>query len=332
MMPTFIAGKLAESLSNLGTFVQSGSSFWLPPAESTTADVVDTVFRLILYVSAFFFVLIVVLMVLFVLLYRRRKGVEPAASASQNAALEVTWTVIPVAIVIVIFYAGFTGYMDIRTPPANAYDVRVTAQRWSWVFSYPNGHVSDRLHVPVDKPIRLTMTSEDVIHSFYVPAFRVKMDVVPGRYTVTWFHARNPGEYDLYCTEYCGKGHSDMLTKVVVHPSGTFDEWLEEESNLLARMSPAEAGFELYKRHGCGGCHSSDGTAKTGPTFKGIYGKTHEFTNAAPAVVDDNYIRESILEPMKKIRSGYQGVMPTYKGRLKDEEITAIIEYIKTLE
>jgi cytochrome c oxidase subunit 2 len=194
------------------------------------------------------------------------------------------------------------------------------------------------LHVPVDRPIRLTLTSEDVIHSFFVPKFRLKMDCVPGRYTSTWFHARNAGEYDLYCAEYCGaaptgdQGHYSMISKVVVHEPGEFEQWLEEESNLLARLSPAEAGEVLYKRQGCAGCHSSDGTAKAGPSFKGIYGATHQFVNAPPTTVDDNYIRESILNPMAKIRSGYQGVMPTYKGRLKDEEITAIIEYIKTLK
>jgi cytochrome c oxidase subunit 2 len=330
MIPTLgtIAGKTSGSLALMA---QSGS-FWLPPAESTTADAVDSVFQLILAVSTFFFALIVVLMLVFVVVYRRRPGVAPGESPSHSTPLEILWSVIPVGIVIVIFYMGFVGYMDMRTPPANAYEVRVTAQKWNWLFTYPNGHVSEKLHVPVDRPIRLTMTSEDVIHSFFVPAFRIKMDCVPGRYTKTWFHARNAGEFDLYCAEYCGTGHSDMLSKIVVHPAGTFDQWLEEEANLLARMSPAEAGEVLYRRQGCSGCHSTDGSAKTGPTFKGIYGQTHSFSNAAPAAVDDNYIRESILEPMAKIRQGYQGVMPTYKGRLKDEEITALIEYIKTLK
>jgi cytochrome c oxidase subunit 2 len=294
------------------------------------------VFKLILLVSTFFFVLIVALMIFFVIRYRRREGVEPGESTSHNTALEITWTVIPVGIVLVIFYMGFHGYMDLRTPPANAYEIRVSAKKWSWLFSYPNGYVSDRLHVPEDTPIRLTMTSEDVIHSLFVPAFRVKMDLVPGRYTTAWFRARRAGEYDLYCAEYCGTGHSDMLTKVVVHESGTFDEWLEEEANLLSRMSPAEAGAEFYKRYGCAGCHSTDGSAKSGggPSFKGIYGQTRRFSNASPTVVDDNYIRESILEPMKKIVEGYPGRMPTYKPQLgnKPEEISAIIEFIKTLK
>ena len=330
------ASTLMNGLSDMGLLAQAGSSFWLPPPESPTADTVDSVFKLILVISAFFFLLIVGLMVFFVIRYRRREGVEPGESTSHNTALEVTWTVIPIGVVLVIFYVGFDGYMDLRTPPSNAYEIRVSAKKWSWLFSYSNGYVSDRLHVPVDTPIRLTMTSEDVIHSLFVPAFRIKMDLVPGKYTTAWFRARNAGEFDLYCTEYCGTGHSDMLTKVVVHASGTFDEWLEEESNLLARMPPAEAGAEFYKRYGCAGCHSTDGSAKSGggPSFKGIYGQTRQFSNASPGVVDDNYIRESILEPMKKIVEGYPGRMPTYKPQLGDrpEEISAIIEFIKSLE
>ena len=324
------ASQLFSGLALLG---QSGS-FWLPPAQSEGAAIVDNVFKLILAISTFFFILIVVLIIVFVFLYRRREGVEPGSTPSQNTALEVTWTVIPVLIVLVIFYAGFQGYMDLRTPPSNAYDVRVFAQKWSWSFQYANGAVSEELHVPVDRPIRLTLSSQDVIHSFYVPAFRIKMDCVPGRYNTTWFRALREGAYDVYCAEYCGKSHSAMLSKVVVHRPGDFEKWLEDQANVLARLSPAEAGEVLYKRYGCAACHSTDGTGgKTGPTFQGIYGETHEFANAPNTVVDDNYIRESILEPMKKIRRGFQGVMPTYQGRIKsDEEIAAIIEYIKTLK
>lgn len=327
-------GTLAHWTSVLGTAVvaQSGDSFWLPPPESTTADAVDAVFKLVLVISAIFFVLIVSLMLLFVVLYRRRPGVEPGDSPSHNTALEVTWTVIPVAIVIVIFYWGFTTYMDIRTPPANAYDVRVTAKQWSWLFTYANGAESNELHVPVDRPIRLTMQSLDVIHSLYVPDFRLKMDIVPGRYTQTWFRARRPGVYDLYCAEYCGNDHSDMLSKVVVHEPGQFDQWLEEAANFLDKLSPVEAGEKLYQIKGCSQCHSTDGSPKEGggPSFKGIYGQTHQFANAPDTVVDDNYIRESILEPNAKVRKGYRGVMPVIK--VKDEEITAIIEFIKSLK
>lgn len=320
-----------NAITGMSLLAQTGS-FWLPPPESTTADVVDNVLKLVFYISAFFFLLIVALMAVFIIKYRRRSEDQEVSAVSHNTPLEVAWSVIPGILVVVIFYYGFVGYLDLRTAPSDAYEVRVSAQKWSWVFTYPNGYVSDKLHVPADRPVRLTMTSQDVIHSLFVPAFRIKMDVVPGRYTVTWFRARRPGEYDLYCAEYCGTQHSAMLSKVVVHEAGTFDEWLEEESNLLARMSPAEAGEVLFRRHGCAGCHSVDGTARQGPTLKGVWGQQHTFTNAPPATVDDNYIRESIMDPMAKIRQGYQPVMPTFKGRLKDDEITALIEYIKTLK
>lgn len=311
---------------------QARGGYWLPPPDSSTAAAVDRVFYFILGVSAFFFVLIIALMCLFVILYRRRPGEEAPGSASHSNLLEITWTIIPVILVVIMFYMGFTTYMDIKTAPRQAYDIRVVGQKWSWVFSYPNGHVSAELHVPVDRPVRLTMTSEDVIHSLFIPAFRVKMDLVPGRYTTTWFHPLRAGTYDLYCAEYCGTGHSDMLSKVIVHKPGEFDVWLEDAANLLAKMTPVEAGAELTRRHGCQTCHSTDGTAKVGPSFKAIYGQAHSFTDDTSAEVDDNYIRESILEPMAKVRQGYQPVMPTYKGRLKDQEITAIIEYIKSLK
>ncbi len=325
-------GLIAEGMSSLFLLAKDEGSFWLPPPSSTTAAEVDSLFMFIFYVSTFFFVLIVVLMMVFVVIYRRRPGVDPGPAPSHSTVLEVTWTVIPLLIVIAIFYWGFEGYMDMRTSPREAYDIRVTGRKWNWEFTYPNGYVDSVLHVPVDEPVRLTMTSQDVIHSLFIPAFRVKMDLVPGRYTQTWFRAMKPGEYDLYCAEYCGTKHSDMLSSVVVHPPGEFETWLDKASNFLETMSPVDAGRALYDRRGCAQCHSLDGSARVGPSFKGIYGQTHSFTNAPDTPVDDNYLRESILEPGKKIREGYKNQMPTYKGILSDPEITAIIEFIKSLK
>jgi cytochrome c oxidase subunit 2 len=172
----------------------------------------------------------------------------------------------------------------------------------------------------------------DVIHSLFIPAFRLKQDLVPGRYTTTWFRATEPGEYDLECAEYCGTSHSDMLAKVIVHRPGEFETWLQEAEKQLKNLPPAELGRELYLRRGCAVCHSTDGTPKVGPSFKGIYGETHEFQNAPPAKVDDNYIRESILTPSAKIRKGYPDQMTVYQGQLSDDQITAIIEFIKSLK
>ena len=311
---------------------QTAGSFWLPPQESTIAPVVDQVFYLILSICSFFFLLVVGLMMLFVVRYRRREGVTPPESRSHNTLLELAWTFIPLCIVGVIFYQGFVAYMDMRTAPPACYEIRVTAGQWWWLFQYPNGAKDENLHVPVDEPVRLVMTSTDVIHSLSIPAFRIKMDLVPGRYTDTWFRAVRPGTFDLYCTEYCGDQHSDMLAAVVVHPPGEFEEWLKGAADFLKDLPPAEAGEILFARRGCAQCHSVDGKAGTGPTLKGIFGDTHDLAGGRTVVVDDNYIRESLLEPQAKVRSGYNPVMSTYKGILSDDDVTNLIEYIKTLE
>jgi len=307
-----------------------GGSFWMPPQISTVAQSVDWLFHFILAISVFFFLLIVVVMVIFVLKYRRREGQEAESSPSHNLALEVTWTVIPVALVIVIFVIGFKGFLDMATPPANAYEVLVEGQKWNWSFTYPNGYVDENLHVPVDRPVRLVMSSADVIHSLYVPAFRIKNDVVPGRYSKVWFEATEPGEYDLFCAEYCGTSHSDMIAHVIVHPVGEFEPWLEKASNFLETMTPVDAGRKLFQVRGCTQCHSLDGSAKTGPTLLGVFGRATAMADGTTVTADENYIRESILEPGARVVAGFEPVMPTFQGRLKDPEIMAIIEYLKS--
>ncbi len=311
----------------------SPGGFWMPVEGSTGAAAVDSVFSLVFWVAAFFFVLIVALMVAFVVRYRRRPGrLDAEASPSHNTPLELTWTLIPIAIVIVIFVWGFKVYLDANTPPANAYEISVTGQKWKWLFTYPNGHVDENLHVPVDTPVLLVMTSEDVIHGFYIPAFRLKRDVVPGRYSKVWFRAVKPGDYQIYCTQYCGTGHSDMWAKVVVHPPGGFERWLEQASNFLKTLPPAEAGQRLAVTRGCAQCHSVDGTAGTGPTWKGLFGSHVPLQGGRVMTADEDYIRNCILDPTKNVPLGFQPVMPTFKGRIRDDEITAIIAYIKSLK
>jgi len=321
-----VLGGVAPSLA------AGAGDFWMPFQGSTTAPAVDRLFYFIFWVSVFFFVLIVGLSLYFVIRYRSRRGHRAEASPHHNTALELTWTIIPLVLVVVIFGWGFTVFMDMTTTPANAYEVQVTGQKWTWFFTYPNGHVDENLHVPVDRPVNLVMTSEDVIHSFFVPAFRLKRDVIPGRYTKTWFRATQPGEYQIYCAEYCGTAHADMLAKVVVHPPGGFERWLEDAGNLLDRMSPAEAGAMLVSSRGCLQCHSVDGRSGIGPTFLGAFGAERPMRDGALVLMDENYVRESILDPNAQITAGYEAVMPTYRGRLTDREITAIIEYLKTLQ
>lgn len=329
-----IADGLARTFDSAGAalIAQTSESFWLPPPDSTTASAADAVFYLILWVSLFFFSLIVGVMVLFVIFYRRRAGGVPGEAPSHSTLLEVTWTVIPLVIVVVIFYQGFTGYMDMRLPPREAYQIDVVARQWNWQFTYANGYSDPVLHVPAGQPVRLIMRSEDVIHSLSIPDFRVKMDLVPGRYTKTWFNAGQPGVHELYCTEYCGTGHSDMTTLVEVHKPGEFETWLEKAAAGLASMGPADRGKRLFVVHGCAGCHSIDGTAKTGPSFKGIWGQTHRFRNASPTKVDENYVRESIVDPSAKVREGYEDKMNSYQGTFTDEEIGYLIKFIQSLK
>lgn len=325
MSPFFLSG-IHKTMALLAS---SGMVF--PRPSSTTAGSVDALFYFILIVSAVFFAIIVAAMVVFIVKYRQREDLQIQPSPDHNNKLEVVWTLIPSFIVGIIFFWGFVTFLDMRQPPDNSYEIQVNAKKWSWSFTYPNGHVDNNLHVPVDRPVSLVMSSDDVIHSLYIPAFRIKMDVIPGRYTKTWFEANTAGDYTLFCAEYCGTQHSTMLAKVVVHPSGEFDTWLDNAANLLKTMTPVEAGEILYVRRGCVQCHSVDGSAKVGPSFLNAYGTEQTLTSGESIQVDENYIRESILEPQAKVRAGYKPVMPTYQGQLKDEEIGALIAYIKSL-
>ncbi len=313
-------------------FAETGGSLWFPSASSTTAENVDRLFYFILAICVIFFSLIIGVMTWFVVRYRSRPGHSAKATASHNNLLELTWSVIPSILVAIIFAWGFLGYVNARTPPDNSYDIQVVARKWSWSFIYPNGHIDNNLHVPVGRPVTLVMSSDDVIHSLYVPAFRMKMDLVPGRYSKTWFEATETGDFTLFCAEYCGTGHSTMNAQVVVHPAGEFEPWLEKAGNFMDEMTPVEAGEVLYNRRGCVQCHSVDGSAKSGPSFKGAYGTEQKMTDGQQVLVDENYIRESILEPQAKVRAGYRPVMPTYQGQLKEQEISALIQFIKSLE
>lgn len=325
----------------LQLFTQSEAGFWLPKSASTNAVGVDITFYYILWVCVFFFVLNVVLLVYFAWKYRRIEGKEPEHSPHHNTPLEIFWTVIPIIIVLIMFYVGFKGYMELRTPPSDAYEIQVSGQKWTWNFTYsqPFFYVStNELHVPVGRPVKLVMTSEDVLHSMFIPVFRVKQDVVPGRYTTLWFNASEVGEYNLFCAEYCGTDHSNMIGKVVVHDPAEFVQWLEKAANYIDEIPDndiqalAEAGEMLYNRKGCAQCHTIDGGIDDGPTFKGLFGRTEEFTDGTSLTADENYIRQSILQPLAKVVKGYDPVMPTFQGKLRDKEITAIIEYIKTLK
>ncbi|MGC4068183.1 MAG: cytochrome c oxidase subunit II [Polyangiaceae bacterium] len=309
--------------------------FWLPKAGSTGAADTDWLYGVLVGLSTVFAVGIFAAMAYFVWKFRAksRSHDEVAEKLSDhNTVLEIAWSVIPLVIVTVLFVWGFRGYLGLRTPPKDTLDIQVTGQKWNWTFTYSNGLSDNVLHVPVDTPVRLVLQSVDVIHSMYIPAFRVKMDAVPGRFTELWFQPSEPGEYPVFCAEYCGTGHSAMISRVVVHATGGYESWLSDQAKKLTDMPLPELGKQLYEKQGCKTCHTTDGSALVGPTWKGLWGRTSHFSDGSSTKVDENYLRESITDPQKKIVQGFTPAMPAYQGKLSDRELTAIIEYIKTLK
>ncbi len=310
-------------------------TFWLPEGSSTIAGDVDALFYFILWASVFFFLLVVGLSVYFVIRYRRKEGREEATShVDYNIKLEVIWTLVPVVLVVIVFVWGFNTFMKMQVVPRDAIEIKATGRQWMWVFDYPNGRNSiNELVVPVDQPIKIRMSSDDVIHSFYVPQFRIKQDVLPNRYTVTWFEANRTGTYDLYCAEFCGDGHSEMLGTVRVVSQEEYASYLEggDETEAEEGMSLVALGKQLYTSRACNTCHSIDGSPNIGPTFQNAYGHEVTLADGSTIIVDENYIRESILEPQAKLVQGFEPVMPTFQGLLSSRQIDGLVEYIKSL-
>jgi cytochrome c oxidase subunit 2 len=299
----------------------------LIPQASNSANTVDTAFSYILVIEVVLLVLVTSAMVLFVIRYNRRKRGIPS-NIEGSMLLEITWTVIPTLIVLFMFYIGWKSFDVIRRVPQEEMTINVTARQWSWHFSYENGKQSDTLKVPAGKPIKMLLTSEDVIHSFYIPAFRIKEDCVPKMQTYLWFTARETGSYDIFCTEYCGLGHSGMVSKVIVMPEKDFEAWYTS-----AAAGEKVDGRKVLEDKGCLGCHTVDGTKKIGPTFKGLYGQTVTVLTGGKertVIVDGDYITRSIEDPGADIVKGYPPIMP--KLNVTSEEVEEIIEYLKGLQ
>ena len=320
------------------------ATFWFPEQASTFAAEVDWFYMAMLYISLFFFVLIVAAMVYFAFAFRDRPGYKGSVEALHNNWLEFWWTFIPCVIMVWIFARGVYGYLDMMTIPVDAENIDVVARKWSWTFKYPGGvetgGVKDAdlnkdtpdngLHLVVDRPTVVTMRSEDVLHAFFVPVFRAKSDIVPGRYTKMWFHPTKVGEYDLFCAEYCGDKHSKMRAKVHVQTQEDYDKWLAHE--MLPPANPWDWGKKQYeKSKGCIACHSIENKKVVGPSFLGSWGKDVELASGGTVKFDENYVRESVLNPQAKARKGFETAsqMPSYQGRLKEEEIAALIEFLK---
>ncbi len=308
-------------------------TFWLPPQSSTMASRIDNLFDFILWSSIILFVIVAVSTIYFAIRYRRHGDAARITPYVENFALEITWTVVPFILLMVIFVWGIRDFLRLHIIPAQATEIKVTGQKWFWSFSYLDGPSTvGELIVPVNKPIKLLMSSQDVIHSFFVPDFRIKMDVLPNRYTVTWFEAVRTGEFQLYCTEFCGKGHSEMLGKVKVLPQDEFKTWLEKSSGPDEGETLQDYGARLFVKKACVTCHSVDGSKNVGPTFLGLFGRQEVLTNGQTIVVDENYLRESMLTPRAKIVMGFEPVMPEFQGILKSVDIDGLIAYIKSLE
>lgn len=294
-----------------------------PDQASTFAAHVDALFFFLLAITAFFSILIAGLIIYFSIRYRRSASSVPHTHG-EPAWLELTWTIIPFCITMVIFVWGARLFALAFHPPADAMNIYVVGKQWMWKVQHPQGRreIND-LHVPSGRAVRLIMTSQDVIHDFYIPAFRVKQDVLPGRYTSEWFEPTQPGEYHLFCAQYCGTSHADMIGTVFVLEPSKYAAWLAESST---GKSMGDTGETLYRQFGCNACHGT-----RAPTLAGLFRSTVKLENGQTVLADESYLRESILAPRAKIVSGYSTIMPTYKGQINEEQLSQIIEYIKSL-
>ena len=300
-----------------------------PEQASTLASRVDDLFFFLVAVSVLFAGLIFVLILVFAIKYRRRNDDERPAAISGNLYLEILWTTVPLALTMVMFVWGAKLFFVTYYPPSDALEITVVAKQWMWKVQHPEGQAEiNELHIPAGRPVKLVMTSQDVIHDFFVPAFRVKKDVLPGRYTTVWFEATQPGSYHLFCAQYCGTQHSGMVGRIIVMQPSDFQAWL---SGGTALVSMASAGEKLFQQLGCASCHLSNDSGR-GPSLVGLFGKKVSLRGGRSVTADETYIRESILTPQAKVVAGFQAIMPTFKGLISEDGIMQILAYVKSLK
>jgi len=378
-MLSFLSALLIHS--GAARAANEAGTFWMPPQASTFAQDVDFTYYFIYWIDVVFFLVLMGAMLLFAIQYRQKKVGEKTLDLKGSHAVELAWAVMPSFLLIAMFVLGFQAYMKQTVPPADALNVRVKAQKWQWNYDYPELGIENTsvLVVPEGKAVVLTMSSKDVLHSFFVPDFRVKKDVVPGRYTVLWFEvpeifkgnsARGnmptasadakgllqaddaglihtaldndgdgftdglgEGEHQVFCTEYCGTDHSRMYSRIKVLEQEAFDAWVKSMTEVdLSSLTADQRGERTFKKYGCAGCHSIDGSKLVGPTFKGLWGSQENIQGMGAVAVDENYIQESIWVPGAKIVEGYAPQMPSYQGQIDQEGVDDLIAYLKTLQ
>jgi len=301
----------------------------VPESASTVSWKVDALYFYLSGVTLFFTLLISSVLIFFVIRYRRRTPYEIPRPVAGSHKLEMIWTVIPFLIAMTMFAWGARVYFDQFKAPENAIEVYVVAKQWMWKLQHATGQREiNELHVPVGRKIKLIMTTEDVIHDFFVPAFRTKADVIPGRYVTIWFEATKTGRYHLFCAEYCGMNHSGMTGSIIVMEPREFDDWL---SGNTGSTTPATAGQQLYQTLGCASCHGANGEGGRGPTLVGIFGNNQTLQTGETVVVDEKYIRESILNPQAKLVTGFGPIMPTFQGQVSEDQLVQLLAYIKSL-
>jgi len=303
---------------------------FMPESASTVAPKVDALYFYLIGVTLFFVFLIAGILIFFVIKYRRRSPFEIPRPIAGSHKLETIWSVIPFIIAMSIFAWGAQVYFEQVRPAANTNEIYVVGKQWMWKLQHTTGQREiNELHIPVGRKVKLIMTSEDVIHSFYIPAFRIKTDVLPGRYTISWFEATKTGTYHLFCAEYCGMNHSGMIGSIIVMEPTEFDNWLSGNAN---QQAPAVAGKQLYQSLGCVSCHGANGEGGRGPTLVGLFGRKVFLQSGQTLTADESYVRESIENPQAELVTGFGPIMPTFQGQLTPEQLIQIMAYIKSLQ
>ena len=300
----------------------------LPVAASTTAEEVDALFWALVAVALFFSGIITAGLVWFNIRYRKNSRASRKGARSEHLPLELIWSIGPLILSFGIFGWAAKLYYDMHVPPSNAREIYVVGKQWMWKIQHPQGNREiNELHVPTGFPVKLVMTSQDVIHSFFIPAFRIKQDVLPGRYTSVWFEATKTGEYHLFCAEYCGTSHASMKGRVVVMKPEEYEQWL---AGATGQPSMVSSGEQLFQRYGCATCHQQN-SQERGPALHGLFGKQVRLADGSTVTADESYLRRAILDPQAEVVAGYKPIMPTYTSQINQEQLFELIEYVKSL-